>query len=86
MPRFLTKKEFLENKYPIEKHYQEKMTYQEICQVETELEFYQRSHAVTTNILKMHEAEFISQIQQGYVTPQQNLHILFIGTNETNID
>lgn len=78
MPRFLTKKEFLENKYPVEKHYQEKMTYADICQVETELQFYERSHAVTSNILKSHEAELISQIQQGYATTQQNLHVLLI--------
>lgn len=84
MPRFLTKKEFLENKFPIEKHYQEKMTYADICQVETELQFYERSHAVTSNILKSHETEFISQTQQGYATPQNNLHVLFIGKNVTN--
>ena len=79
MPRFLTKKEFLENKYSVDKHYREQMTNTEISQVETELEFYQRSHAVTTSILKMHENEYISQIQQGQSSPQQNLHVLFIG-------
>lgn len=81
MPRFLTKREFVDNKYAIDRHYREQMTYKEISQVETELEFYQRSHAVTASIMNMHENEFVSQIQQGQATPQQNLHILFIGKN-----
>lgn len=79
MPKFLTKKEFHENKYVIDKHYREQMTYADISQVETELEFYQRSHAVTASILKMHETEYITQIQQGQCSPQQNIHVLFIG-------
>ena len=86
MPRFLTKKEFLENKYSIEKNYREQMTYNEISQIETELEFYQRSHAVTASILNMHENEMISQIQQGQITAQQNLHILFIGEFSFSFD
>jgi hypothetical protein len=79
MPKFLTKKEFTENKYSIDKQYREQMTYAEVAQLETELEFYQRCHAVTASILKMHETEYITQIQQGQVSPQQPLHILFIG-------
>jgi hypothetical protein len=79
MPRFMTKKELQENKYVIDKHYHEQMTIAEISQLETELEFYQRSHAVTASILKMHETEYINQIQQGQVTAQQPMHILFIG-------
>ncbi|UJR27681.1 hypothetical protein I4U23_008959 [Adineta vaga] len=78
MPRFMTKKELLENKYSIDKHYHEQMTIAEVSQFETELEFYQRSHAVTASILKMHEAEYISQIQQGQLTQQYHLHVLFI--------
>jgi len=79
MPRFMTKKELLENKYAIDKHYHEQMSMAEVSQLETELEFYQRSHAVATSILKMHEHEYITQIQQGQMSPQQPLHILFIG-------
>jgi len=79
MPRFMTKKELLENKYPIEKNYSEQMNLSEISQLETELEFYERSHAVAAAILKMHENEFITQIQQGKVSSQQHVHILFIG-------
>lgn len=75
----MTKKELIENKYSIDKHYAEHMTIAEVSQFETELEFYQRSHAVTTSILKMHEAEYISQIQQGQLSSQYHLHILFIG-------
>lgn len=79
MPRFMTKKEYLENKYPIDKQYRENMTITELSQLETELEFYQRSHAVTANILKMHENEYITQIQQGQASIQNQVHILFIG-------
>jgi len=79
MPRFMTKKELLENKYPVEKIYSEQMNLSEISQLETELEFYERSHAVAGAILKMHENEFITQIQQGKVSSQQHVHILFIG-------
>ncbi len=75
----MTKKELLENKYPIDKNYHEQMTIGEISQLESELEFYQRSHAVATAILKMHENEFITQIQQGQVSSQHHIHILFIG-------
>ncbi|CAF1303483.1 unnamed protein product [Adineta steineri] len=78
MPRFMTKKELLENKYVIDKQYHEHMSLAEVSQYETELEFYQRSHAVTSSILKMHESEYISQIQQGQMSPQQQIHILFI--------
>ncbi|CAF0749399.1 unnamed protein product [Adineta ricciae] len=78
MPRFMTKKELIENKYSIDKHYTEHMTIAEVSQFETELEFYQRSHAVTASLMKMHEAEYISQIQQGQLSPQYHLHILFI--------
>lgn len=79
MPRFMTKKEFLENKYPIEKNYHEQMTIGDVSRLETELEFYQRCHVVTENLLKLHENEYITQIQQGHLTPQYPLHILFIG-------
>jgi hypothetical protein len=79
MPRFMTKKELLENKYVVDKHYREQMTITDISRLETELEFYERSHAVTTSILKMHESEYITQIQQGQTTPRQNVHILFVG-------
>ena len=79
MPEFMTKKEFLENKYPIDKTYHEQMTPTEISQIETELEFYERSHAVTAAIVKMHENELINHIQQGHVTSQHHVHILFIG-------
>ncbi len=75
----MTTKYILENKYGIDKHYHEQMNIVEVSQLETELEFYQRSHAVTASILKMHESEYISQIQQGQTTPHQPLHILFIG-------
>ena len=40
MPRFMTKKELLENKYVIDKHYHEQITMAEISHLETELEFY----------------------------------------------
>ncbi|CAF3946675.1 unnamed protein product, partial [Rotaria sp. Silwood1] len=78
MPQFMTKTELLENKYPIDKYYHEQMNIDEIGQIETELEFYERSHSVTSTILKMHENEFISQIQQEQLTIQHNIHILFI--------
>ncbi|CAF2350463.1 unnamed protein product [Rotaria sp. Silwood2] len=78
MPRFMTKKELLENKYSIDKNYHEQMTMVDISQLENELEFYQRSHAVTASILKMHEHEYITQIQQGQSSTQQHLHILFV--------
>jgi len=79
MPRFMTKKEFLENKYAIDKNYHEQMALNEISHLETELEFYQRSHAITERILKMHEDEYVSQIHQGHMTAQQYMHVLFIG-------
>ena len=79
MPRFLTKKEFLENKYLIDKNYREQMTCAQISQVESESEFYQRSHTVTASILKTHENEYVNLIQQGQCSPQQSVHILFIG-------
>ncbi|CAF2986362.1 unnamed protein product [Rotaria sp. Silwood2] len=78
MPQFMTKTELLENKYPIDKNYREQMNIAEISQLETELEFYERSHTVTSTILKIHENEFITQIQQEQLTPQQHMHILFI--------
>ena len=61
MPKFMTKKELLENKYIIDKHYHEQMTIADISKLENELQFYERSHNVTSNILKMHETEYISQ-------------------------
>ncbi len=79
MPRFMTKKELLENKYVIDKNYHEQMTIGEISHLETELEFYQRSHVVASNILKIHENEYITQIQQGQATAQQQMNVLFIG-------
>jgi ubiquitin-associated SH3 domain-containing protein len=79
MPRFMTKKELLENKYSIDKNYHEQMNILELSQIETELEFYERSHAITAAILKMHENEFINQIQQGHMSSQHHIHILFIG-------
>ncbi len=75
----MTKKEFLENKYAVDKHYHEQMSIAELSRLENELEFYQRSHTITTSILKMHETEYITQIQQGQAAHQQQLHILFIG-------
>jgi hypothetical protein len=81
MPKFLTKKELLENKYPIDKNYREQMNIAEISQLETELEFYERSHAVAASILKMHEEELITQIQQGQLSSNHHIHILFIGKN-----
>ena len=79
MPQFMTKKELLENKYPIDKTYLQQMTFTDISQVETELEYYERSHAVANAIVKMHEAEFITHIQQRQISPQHHVHILFIG-------
>jgi hypothetical protein len=79
MPRFMTKKELLENKYVIDKNYHEQMTIGEVSKLETELEFYQRSHTVTASILKIHENEYITQLQQGQTTSQHPMHILFIG-------
>ncbi|CAF3545450.1 unnamed protein product [Rotaria socialis] len=78
MPRFMTKKELLENKYVIDKNYHEQMSMVDLSHLENELEFYQRCHAVTANILKMHEQEYINNIQQGQTSPQQNVHILFV--------
>ncbi|CAF3002040.1 unnamed protein product [Rotaria socialis] len=78
MPQFMTKTEVLENRYPIDKHYREQMNTIEISQLETELEFYERSHTVTSTILKMHENEFITQVKQGQLTLQDHVHILFI--------
>ena len=74
MPRFLTEKELLDNKYPIEKTYREQMNLLELSQFESELEFYQRSHAVTAAILQMHEAELI-----GEDSSYSHRHILFVG-------
>lgn len=79
MPKFLTKKELLENKYPIDKNYHEYMNLTDISKLETELEYYQRSHAVASAILKYHENEFITQVQQGQMTSQHHIHVLFIG-------
>lgn len=79
MPRFMTKKELSENKYLVDKNYHEQMTMAEVGQLENELEFYQRCHAVTASILKMHETEYITHIQQGQTTQQQPLHVLFVG-------
>lgn len=82
MPRFMTKKELLENKYPIEKQYHEQMTLADISKLENESEFYQRSHTVTATILKMHETEYITAIQQGQTSMQHPIHILFIGQED----
>lgn len=75
----MTKTELLENKYHIDKNYREQVDIPTMSQFETELEFYERSHAVAAGILKMHENEFITQIQQGQATIEQHMHILFIG-------
>jgi hypothetical protein len=79
MPKFMTKKELLENKYPIDKTYSEQMNIADISQLENELEYYERSHSVAAAILKMHENEFITQIQQGQISSEHHIHILFIG-------
>jgi hypothetical protein len=81
----MTKKELLENKYPIDKNYHEQMSITEISQLETELEFYERSHTIAVSILKMHENELITQIQQGQLSSQHPVHILFIGKNSISI-
>ncbi|UJR21735.1 hypothetical protein I4U23_024810 [Adineta vaga] len=78
IPRFLTKKELLENQYPIEKNYHEQMNISDISPLETEFDYYERSHHVTTSIQKLHENELITQIQQEQVSVQDHLHILFI--------
>jgi len=75
----MTKKELVENKFPIDKNYHEQMNLDDILQFENELEFYERSHAVAASILKSHENELIQYIHQGQVTPQHHLHVLFIG-------
>lgn len=79
MPRFLTKTELIENKFPIEKNYREQMNLFELSQAESEFEFYQRSHAVTAAILQMHEREdFLPS------TDPSDLHILFVGRVQPN--
>ena len=75
----MTKAELLENRYPIDKNYCERMNITDISQLETELGFYERSHTVTSTILKIHENEFITQMKQGQLTLQDHVHILFIG-------
>ncbi len=75
----MTRKELLDHKFMIDKNYREQMNIAEISQLETELEFYQRSHAVATAILGMHENEYINQLQQGQSSVQQPIHILFVG-------
>ena len=62
MPKFLTRKELVDNRYPIDKNYREQMNVAAVSRFETELQLYQRSHAVATAILAMHENEYISQI------------------------
>lgn len=84
MPKFMTKKELIENKFPIDKNYHEHMNIDDISQLENELEYYERSHAVAGSILKSHENELIQYIHQGHVTPQHHLHVLFIGIE--NVD
>lgn len=79
MPQFMTETELLENRFPIDKHYHEQMSISEIAQLETELEYYERSHNITSGILRMHENELISQIQDGQLTIQDHMHVLFIG-------
>ncbi|CAF0987358.1 unnamed protein product [Adineta ricciae] len=78
MPRFLTKKELLENQYSIDKNYHEQMSISEISRSETESDYYERSHRVTTAILKQHENDLITQVQQGQTSTHDHLHVLFI--------
>ena len=77
----MTKKELIDNKYPIDKNYREQMNLTLISQLETDMEFYERSHTVTAAILKIHEDDYITQIKQGHISVEQHIHILFIGEN-----
>lgn len=79
MPTFMTTKELLDNKYPIDKNYSQQINLTELSRLETELEFYERSHAVTATILQMHENEFINQIQTEHLSIEEHRHILFVG-------
>lgn len=69
LPRFLTKKEFIENKYLIEKNHQALL---DLVPFESEFEYYHRSHAVTKAILHLHEQEddlqilFVGKIESGH--------------------
>lgn len=63
VPNFLTKKELLENKYPIEKNYYQ---YVELSPSETEVELYHRNNLVTKSIVESHEND-------------ENPQILFVG-------
>ena len=74
----MTTEEFLENKYPVNENYHQQMTLAKLNQCESEFECYHRSHTITSNVLKMHE-EHILLSQQGQLTPQEDLHILFVG-------
>lgn len=79
----MTTKELLDNKYPIEKNYSEQMNLPELSRLETELEFYERSHAVTSAILQMHEKEYIDQINAEQVSMEDHRHILFVGKHHS---
>lgn len=85
MPRFLTKKELVENQYSIDKNYHEQMSISEISRSESESDYYERSHRVTTAILKQHENDLITQIQQGQTSVQDQLHVLFIGSHHCHV-
>ncbi|CAF0887767.1 unnamed protein product, partial [Didymodactylos carnosus] len=78
MPRFMTKKELIENKYKIDKSYKEQMSFSTLSRLEDELEFYERSHLVTSQILKIHENELIQQVQEGIGSASTSSHVLFI--------
>lgn len=71
MPKFMTHKELIDNKYPIDKTYHEQMNSIDISRLETD---YERNHTVTSSILQIHEKESIIQI-----STEQHRHILFIG-------
>ena len=77
MPQFLTDDEFRANKHSIERNYREQLTLVDLSHLETDLQFYERNHAVTAAILKMHEEEFASE---GRASASSALHILFVGT------
>ena len=83
MPKFMTTKELLDNKYPIEKNYSEQMNLSELSRLETELEFYERSHAVTSAILQIHEKEYIDQINTEQSLMEDHQHILFVGKSHS---
>lgn len=83
MPKFMTTKELLDNKYPIEKNYSEKINLSQLSRLETELEFYERSHAVTSAILQMHENEYIDQINTDQLSIEDHRHILFVGKSHS---